>query len=398
MNDCGSPQTSLLTPFRLTVREWLLENFPLSLAHKDSIALRSDPHVAATEPDFAVWRVRMANKRWGAPTWPVELGGAGLSADEAEIISEEMIRIGAFNPIRSNGLVMLGPTLLEFGSSEQKAEHIPRIARGEVRWCQGFSEPGAGSDLASLRTKCQDQGDHWLVSGQKIWTSFAHNADWCFALVRTDSTKKHAGISFLLIDMRSPGIRVRPLVLISGETHFCEVFFDDVQVPKRNLVGEVNDGWRVAIRLMQHERSGLSEGRGQGTDLLRLARKYIGVDHDGRIADPDLRTRLIRHALRAQVYTQTLHRKAATAEALRSPISDVSSLKNLGSSVAQERAALAVEILGPSGLGCEGDGYTDQELEITRAWLHSKAFSIYGGTYEIQNNITSKKILGLPNG
>jgi acyl-CoA dehydrogenase len=397
MNDIGSLQTPSPTLFRSMVREWLAMNFPPSLAHKDSIALRNDPRIAATEPDFPLWRTRMANQRWGAPTWPVDLGGAGLSAQDAEVITGEMARIGAFNPIRSNGLVMLGPTLLEFGTSEQIAEHIPKIARGEVRWCQGFSEPGAGSDLASLRTKCVDQGSHWLVSGQKIWTSFAHNADWCFALARTDTTQKHAGISFLLIDMHSPGIRVRPIVLISGETHFCEVFFDDVQVPKRNMVGAVNQGWNIATRLMQHERSGLSEGRGQGGDLLQLARQYIGVDSNGHIADRDLRARLIRHAMRASVYTRTLHRKAANAQALHSSISDVSSLKNLGSSVAQERAALAVEILGPSGLGWKGDCYSGQELEITRAWLHSKAFSIYGGTYEIQNNITSKKVLGLPN-
>jgi alkylation response protein AidB-like acyl-CoA dehydrogenase len=398
MNDSRT-QDSSLAPFRSDVRKWLAENFPPSLAHQDSIALRSDPKVTATEPDFPLWRARMADKGWGAPTWPVDLGGGGLSTQEAEVLTEEMVRIGAFNPMRGNGLVMLGPTLLEFGTDEQKTEHIPRIARGEARWCQGFSEPGAGSDLASLRMKCLDEGSHWLVSGQKIWTSFAHNADWCFALVRTDGTKKHGGISFLLIDMRSPGIRVRPLTLISGETHFCEVFFDDVRVPKRNLVGAVNEGWKIATRLMQHERSGLSEGRGEGADLLQLARTYVGVDTDGRIADRDLRSRLIRHALRAHAYTRTLQRKASVAHALRAPISDISSLKNLGSTVAQERASLAVEVLGcAAGLGWEGEGYTDRELELTRAWLHSRAFSIYGGTFEIQNNITSKKVLGLPSG
>ena len=382
--------------FRAEARAWLATHFPPSLAHKDSVALRNDPQVAATEPDFAIWRTRVVEQRWGAPTWPTQLGGGGLSACEAEVLSQEMTRIGAFNPIRGNGLVMLGPTLLEFGTPEQKAEHIPKIARGETRWCQGFSEPGAGSDLASLRTKCIDQDTHWLVTGQKIWTSFAHNADWCFALVRTDTARKHAGISMLLIDMRSPGIEVRPIVLINGETHFCEVFFNDVRVPKPNMVGPVNEGWKIAARLMQHERAGLSEGHDSGTDLLELARKYVGVDELGRIADPDLRSRLIRHVMRAAAHAQTLRRKVAESEALRAPIKDISALKNLGSDIAQARAELAMEILDCAGLGWEGDRFSAHELELTREWLRSKAYSIYGGTREIQNNITAKRVLGLP--
>jgi acyl-CoA dehydrogenase len=383
--------------FRAEVRAWLAANFPPVLAHRDPIPYVNDARIAAADPDFQIWRERMVTTGWGAPTWPREYGGAGLDQSAVPILAEEMVRIGAFNPIRTYGHMMLAPTLLEFASEEQKARHIPPIARGELRWCQGFSEPGAGSDLAALQTKCVDAGDHWVVTGQKIWTSGAQHADWCFALVRTDTTRKQGGISFLLIDMTSPGIEVRPLVLISGVSHFCEVFFDEVKVPKENLVGEVNQGWTIAKRLMQHERDSLSTGRGEGVDLSELARRYVGVDAEGRIADADLRTRLIRNAMRSQAFTLTGARKTAEAKAGRTT-EVVSALKNLGSEVAQGRAELAAEILGFNGLGWEGPGYEAEELEIVRGWLHSRAFSIYGGTHEVQDNITAKRVLGLGDG
>jgi alkylation response protein AidB-like acyl-CoA dehydrogenase len=216
----------------------------------NGLVFQNNAHVAAANPDFQRWRVAMGDKGWGVPTWETRYGGAGLSAAQAKVIAEEMTAIGAFNPIRSYGTMMLGPTLLEFGTEEQRLAHLPPIARHELRWCQGFSEPGAGSDLASLQMKCADKGDHWLVSGQKIWTSGADQADWCFALVRTDTSAKQGGISFLLIDMKSPGVDPRPIVLISGSTHFCEVFFNDVAVPRGNLVGQINQGWTIAKRLL----------------------------------------------------------------------------------------------------------------------------------------------------
>lgn len=383
--------------FRLQVRRWLAENFPSSLAHANAVRYVSDAAAADAEPDFVLWRDRVATTGWGVPTWPVAYGGAGLEEADARVIAEEMACIGAFNPIKSYGSMMLGPTLLEFGDEVQKARHLPPIARGETRWCQGFSEPGAGSDLAALQTKCRDMGDHWQVDGQKIWTSGANHADWCFALVRTDGASKQGGISFLLIDMKSPGVEVRPIVLISGASHFCEVFFDAVKVPKENLVGEVNQGWAIAKRLMEHERDSLAEGRGEGADLAGLARRYIGADACGRIRDPDLRARLIRNAMRAQAFTLTAARKAREAEAGLGP-APVSVLKNLGSEVAQAHAELAVEILGFRGLAWEGPGFEAEELEAVRVWLHSRAFSIYGGTQEVQNNITAKRILGLGDG
>ena len=302
----------------------------------------------------------------------------------------------AFNPIFGNGPMMLGPTLLEFGTEAQKLQHLPPIARGETRWCQGFSEPGAGSDLAALKTRCEDRGDHWLVNGQKIWTSFANHSHWCFCLVRTDTRVKHTGISFLLIDMNSPGIDVRPIELISGITHFCEVFFTDVIVPKDNLVGAVNQGWSIAKRLLQHERSGLSNVRRPGPDLVELAKRYIGVDARGRVDDADIRSRLTAQMMRAHAYKLTLKRINDADNAGVNANVAVSVVKNLGASIEQEKTELSVEILGNRGLGWSGDGYSEEELRATRAWLYSKVFSIYGGSREIQNNITAKQVLGLP--
>jgi acyl-CoA dehydrogenase len=382
--------------FRANVRAWMEENFPRSLAFKNPVPYQNDAPYAEADPDFRLWRARLAEKRWGAPGWPVEFGGAGLDAAGVKIINEEMARIGAFSPMRMTGLTMLGPTLMEYGTPEQQARHLPPIARGEVRWCQGFSEPGAGSDLAALQTKCIDMGDHWLVTGQKIWTSGANHAEWCFALVRTDTSRKQGGISFLLIDMNSPGIDTRPIVLISGSSHFCEMFLNDVKVPKENLVGRVNEGWGVAKRLLQFERDSLSEGRGEGPSLLPIARAQIGVDEGGLIANADLRTRLIQHEMRARAYTLTLQRKAAEAKAQGAGDGTVPVIKNLGSDVGQTRYELVVEILGDRGLGWEGEGYAAGELEATRQWLHSKAYSIYGGSYEIQNNIAAKRVLNLP--
>ncbi|MCB0969801.1 MAG: acyl-CoA dehydrogenase family protein, partial [Ilumatobacter sp.] len=178
--------------------------------------------------DFESWKHRYGEVGFAAPTWPVEYGGAGLDPARADILAEEMADIGAFSPIVGLGLMMLGPTLLEFGTEEQKRTHLPPIARGELLWCQGFSEPGAGSDLAALRMRCEDKGDHWLLNGQKVWTSYAHHSDWCFAIARTSTEKKQGGISFLLVDMKSPGLDVRPIKLINGVSHFCETFFNDV--------------------------------------------------------------------------------------------------------------------------------------------------------------------------
>ena len=395
MVEDGAPQAD--DEFRQEARGWLADNFPPSLTG-GRYFLR---HEADEDPgeDYRLWKQRMGEKGWGVPSWPVAYGGGGLNSHQVDILAEEMARIGAFNPIGGLGVMMLGPTVLEFGTEEQKLIHIPPIARGELEWCQGFSEPGAGSDLASLRTRCEDKGDHFLVNGQKIWTSFAHLADWCFCLVRTDTSRKQAGISFLLIDMRSEGIEVRPISLINGVSHFCETFLTDVRVPKENLLGAVNAGWGIAKRLLQHERSGLSKQRSVANvdrGLPQLAREYVGIDEQGRIADADLRVRIVTHLMRERAYALTLRHRHAEVEAGLEGSAPMSVLKNLGARVAQDLNELAVEILGQAGLGWSGEGYGEEELELTSGWLYSKCFSIYGGSHEVQNNITAKRVLALP--
>jgi alkylation response protein AidB-like acyl-CoA dehydrogenase len=294
---------------------------------------------------------------------------------------------------------MLGPTLLEFGTEAQKTKHLPPIVRGESRWCQGYSEPGAGSDLASLRTQAIDKGDHYLVNGQKIWTSGAQYATWCFCLVRTDNTKKHEGISFLLIDMKSPGVTVKPIRLISGNSPFCETFFTDVKVPKENLVGPLNGGWTVGKRLLQFERQGVNgQGlarEGDARPIEDIAKEYIGLDHAGRLADSDLRARLSNHLMDMRAFRLTVARRAVETRGNEGPTTATSVMKNARTRFGQDRAELLIEIMGSRGLGWEGQGFAENELETVRAWLSGKATTIYAGSYEIQNNIIAKRILGL---
>ena len=386
-----------LEAFRKEAADWLAANFPKSLVGKENVLATveggSDP-----DPEAVAWKRAMGEKGWGTPTWPKEYGGGGLSYPEARVLQEEMGRIGAWNPIGGMGVMMLGPTLLEFASEEQKKRHIPPICRGEIRWCQGYSEPGAGSDLASLQTKCEDKGDHWLINGQKTWTSGGQWADWCFALVRTDTSKKHEGISFILLDMKSPGVEVKPIRMISGTSPFCETFFTDVKVPKENLVGDLGNGWTIGKRLLQHERTNLSGGgslgRGQGPSLSDIAKHYVGTDAEGRIADADLRMRIVRHEMEAQAFKATARR--VMLESKSGNISLGSSiLKNVGARITQERAELTLEIMGMNGLGWSGEGFNPAELGATRGWLWGKAVSIYGGTTEIQNNVIAKRILGM---
>ncbi len=354
-----------------------------------------------TNPDFLRWKKAMGGKGWGTPSWPKQYGGGGLSRDEQRVLQQEMAKIGAWSPIGGMGVMMFGPTLLEYGNEEQKSRHIPGIVTGEVWWCQGYSEPGAGSDLASLRTQCVDKGDHYLVNGQKIWTSGAQFADWCFCLVRTDNTKKHEGISFILIDMKSPGIEVRPIKLISGNSPFCETFFTDVKVPKENLVGPLNGGWTIGKRLLQFERQGLGSGTGgpmrggESRSLDQVAKHYVGTDEKGRIADSDLRSRVANHMMDMRAFMLTIQRAMSEAKGNQGPSATTSIMKNAGSRIGQERSELLIEILGTQGLGWEGEGFTKDELDTVRAWLGGKATTIYGGSAEIQNNIIAKRILGL---
>ena len=388
-----------LDAFRTEVRDWVAANFPPSLKGKGPAI---GPERANESADQKAWRLAVGEKGWGVPTYPKAYGGGGLSPAEARVVNQEFGRAGAYNPIVGMGTMMFGPTLLEYGNEEQKKRHIPLIANGEIQWCQGFSEPGAGSDLAALQTRAEDKGDHFLVNGQKIWTSGAQWADWCFCLVRTDTTKKHEGISFVLFDMRTPGVEVRPIQLISGNSPFCETFLTDVKVPKENLVGPLNGGWTIAKRLLQHERNGLSGGGGSagrygsGRAPEQLAKEYVGVDEKGRIADGDLRVRVAKNAMDLKAFQLTAMRVMMESKGNQAPSAASSIMKNAATTTLQERSELVIEILGHQGLGWEGDGFSREELEFVRNWLGGKATTIYGGSQEVQNNIISKRILGLP--
>ncbi|MDB5499441.1 MAG: Acyl-CoA dehydrogenase [Phenylobacterium sp.] len=383
-----------LDAFRAEAREWLEANFPRSLANQPTAML---PGGEALTEDGKLWKQRVADKGWGAATWPTEYGGGGLSGAQARVLQQEMARIGAENPVAGMGTSMFGPTLLEYGTEEQKRRHIPPIVRGELRWCQGYSEPGAGSDLASLQTKCEDAGDHWKINGQKIWTSGAQYADWCFCLVRTDTSKKHEGISFVLIDMHQPGVETRPIKLIAGNSPFCETFFTDARAEKNDMVGPLNGGWTVGKRLLQHERSGQGGGRMMaGADVVSLAKQYVGLDDKGRIADADLRTRIARHQIDARAHSLTMQRAAEEAKGNINPSATTSVMKNSGTWIGQEKAELTLEIMGHQGLGWEGEAFSKDEREAVRTWLSGKATTIFGGSQEIQSNIVSKRILGLP--
>jgi alkylation response protein AidB-like acyl-CoA dehydrogenase len=302
-----------LDTFRAETRAWLEANYPSSLNAPmgEDDAPWGGQKFKWKNPDAKLWLDRMAERGWTAPMWPKEYGGGGLSKAQNKVLEQELRRLKARPALMSFGIWMLGPVLLEYATEEQKQRFLPQIVRGETRWCQGYSEPGAGSDLASLQTKCEDKGDHWLINGQKVWTSYADQADWIFCLVRTDTTKKHEGISFVLFDMTSPGVEARPIKLISGSSPFCETFFDNVKVPKEQLVGKVNGGWDIAKRLLQYERQNISAsgfGGGGGLDLVDVAKKEVGVDASGKLADGDLRARIAHHRMDAHAFMLTVRR------------------------------------------------------------------------------------------
>jgi alkylation response protein AidB-like acyl-CoA dehydrogenase len=337
----------------------------------------------------------MADKGWAAPTWPAAYGGGGLTPAQARVVQQEMARVGAYNPMAFGmGITMIGPTILDYGTEAQKARHIPPIVRGEVRWCVGYSEPGAGSDLASLQTRCEDAGDHWRINGQKVWTSGAQWSDWCGCLVRTDpAAKKHEGISFMLVPMRQDGVEVRPIKLISGSSPFCETFLTDARAAKDDMLGPINEGWSVGKRLLQHERAsqtGGSPARDAGPRPASL------VDEQGRIADLDLRARVTNHMMQARAHGLTLARVGAESKGNAGPSNGASVLKGSATFVAQTHAELMLEIMGVQGLGWGGEDFTAAETEAVQGWLFGRAMSIYGGSSEVQNNIISKRILGLP--
>jgi len=390
--------TEQLETFRAETRAWLEANCPPSMRTPmtgEDDAVWGGRSYEFKHPDQKLWLERMGAKGWTAPTWPKEYGGGGLSGPENAVLQSELKRINARPALFSFGIWMLGPVLLEYANEEQKREHLPKIVRGEIRWCQGYSEPGAGSDLAGLQTKCEDKGDHWLINGQKVWTSYANYADWCFCLVRTDTSVKHEGISFVLIDMTTPGVETRPIKLISGSSPFCETFFSDVKIPKGNMVGRLNGGWEIAKRLLMYERTNIS-GFGSNTrvDVVDLARKHVGLE-DGALADRDLRARIAAHKMTERAYALTTQRAQEEAKAGANVSHMASMFKVAGATLNQDRCELMVEAAGNRALGWAGEGFTADDIASTRGWLRSKGNSIEGGTTEINLNVVAKRVLGL---
>jgi alkylation response protein AidB-like acyl-CoA dehydrogenase len=387
-----------LDGFRADVRAWLEVNCPPSM--RTPMTSEDDwvwggRKFEFKHADARLWLERMGAKGWTAPTWPAAYGGGGLSNSENAVLQSELKRVGARPALFSFGIWMLGPVLLEYANEEQKKEHLPKIVRGEIRWCQGYSEPGAGSDLAGLQTKCEDKGDHWLINGQKVWTSYANYADWCFCLVRTDASVKHEGISFVLIDMASPGVETRPIKLISGSSPFCETFFTDVKVPKGNMVGRLNGGWEIAKRLLQYERTNISGfGSGARLDVVDIAKQTVGLE-DGVLADRDLRARIAAHKMFERAYALTTQRAQEEAKAGGNVSHMASMFKVAGATLNQERCELMMEAAGNRAFGWTGDGFTAEELGVARGWLRSKGNSIEGGTTEVNLNVVAKRVLGL---
>ncbi|MGO4327512.1 acyl-CoA dehydrogenase family protein [Cupriavidus sp. M-11] len=389
-----------LETFRQEVRAWLEAQCPQEMRQP----VRNDDDICWGGRKFRFqseaqrqWLARMADKGWTVPEWPREYGGGGLGREQAKVLRQEMQALGCRVPLQSFGIWMLGPALLKYGSEAQKREHLPRIARGEIRWCQGYSEPNAGSDLASLQTRADDRGDHFVVNGQKIWTSYADKADWIFCLVRTDfSAQKHTGISFLLFDMETPGVSTRPIVLISGKSPFCETFFDDVVVPRANLVGEPNGGWAIAKYLLTHEREMISGigSRGVRQPLGELAAETIGRNAGGEIDAPMLRAQIAAFEIDEAAFGLAAERAMDLARQGEGIAAFSSVLKYYGSELNKRRYELLMSIGGSAALEWESE--RSQEGATARGWLRSKANSIEGGTSEVQLNIVAKRLLGLP--
>jgi len=390
-----------LEEFRTDTRNFLEENCPQSMRAR--VFHWEDANEIYDTDDARLWLGSMAERGWTAPTWPKEYGGGGLDGGEYQVFATEMARIKAVPPSSGMGLTMIGPTLLEFGTEEQKQRHLPKIISGEVNWCQGYSEPGAGSDLASLQTKAVLEGDHFVINGQKIWTSGAQFADWMFALVRTDpDVPKHEGISFLLLDMHQPGVTIKPIQLISGSSPFCETFFDNAIAQREDLIGEINKGWSVGKRLLQFERSVDSppeEKRKPGEKprnaLAEIAKKYMG-ESDGRITDHTTRDKIVQHTMDQKSFDLTVRRVMQEAQSGSAPGAATSIFKLVGSNLAKENTELSSKLMGMQGAGWEGGEFSKDELETTKNWLSTRAVTIYGGTNEVQMNIISKRVLGLP--
>jgi acyl-CoA dehydrogenase len=385
--------------FRRETRAWLQTHCPAEM--RQPIASENDicwggRHFSFQSEAQRAWMECMAERGWTVPGWPAIYGGGGLSKEEAAVLRQELRGLGCRSPLDSFGIWMLGPALLTYGTEEQKLEHLPKIARGEIRWCQGYSEPNAGSDLASLATKAEVRDDHLVINGQKTWTSYADKADWIFCLVRTSVAKKHTGISFVLFDMETPGVSTRPIALISGKSPFCETFFEDVKVPRRNVVGDLNAGWTIAKYLLTHEREmigGVGE-RSNVKPLGRFAADALGRDEQGRLPEAMLRSQIARFEIDEAAFRLLMQATGDRARRGEGNPAISSALKYYGAELNKRRWELMISAAGSDGLEWEGERSRDGAA--ARTWLRTKGNSIEGGTSEIQLNVVAKRILGLP--
>jgi acyl-CoA dehydrogenase len=387
-----------LEKFRSDTRVWLEANCPAQM--REPLEDEDDRFWGGRNPKYKsdaqrLWFERMAARGWTVPEWPKEYGGGGLAREQGKILREEMRKLRCRSPLDSFGIWMLGPAMLKYGTEAQKRHYLPQIARGEIRWCQGYSEPNSGSDLASLATRAEDKGDHFLVNGQKIWTSYADKADWIFCLVRTDpKAPKHLGISFVLFDMASPGVSTKPILLISGKSPFCETFFDNVRVPKENLVGELNKGWDVAKYLLTHEREMISAvGLTAGRPLGQVAAEMLGTEA-GTLADTCLRADIARLEIDTIAFQLALERTGDMLKSKQANPAISSMLKYYGAELNKRRHELLMSAGGSESLEWESE--RTNHGDSARSWLRTKGNSIEGGTNEVQLNVIAKRILELP--
>ena len=396
---------STIEDFRRETRAWLEANCPESMRTPmpDGDLVWGGRTVEYKTEDQRLWFERMRDKGWFCPDWPAEYGGGGLSPEQNAVLEGEMRRMRCRSPQINLGVWMLGPVILEFGTEAQKRELLPPMALGQIRWCQGFFEPNAGSDLASLKTSAVDAGDHFVVNGTKIWTSYGDKSDWMYMLVRTDpSASKQKGISLLVVDMTSPGIEVRPIDLISGKSSFCQVFFDNVKVPKGQLIGPLNGGWTLAKALLQHERRAMSK-LGESSmpnhfDLLELMTRYLPPADASSPAEIVLRARVFAAAMDTHAFTLTTQRMGDEARAGQNVADVASIMKLVHSEQDKDKFELLLDLMGHRALGWECDAFEADELAVTRAWLGSFAQTIAGGSSEVQLNVIAKRVLQLPDG
>ena len=371
--------------FRKDVRTWLEANLPVALRGRTT---RPPP------AELMPWYRTLSEKGWVAPHWPKQYGGMGATLNEQIIMTEELARIGA-PQLPAQGLNHIGPLLIEFASEAQKAKHLPPIVAGTVIWAQGYSEPGAGSDLASLSTRATLESDHFVVRGQKIWTTWGHHSDWMFALVRTDpqAQPRHAGISFLLIDLHSPGIRIRPIKTIAGDDEFSEVFFDDVIVPAENLVGKLNDGWRLANALLGHERLGTSNPQ---YPLMALDRIKTMARASGVMSDPAFQDRLAAASINVTALSALFSHAVELANQKQSPGPESSIIKIFGSELLQSLNELLLEASGGHAVAVDPVATEFGDVDVSASYFQSRRVTIYGGSSEIQRNVVARRVLNLP--